>query len=101
MSDYRKLLRTPCWSCVIDIVGWREPTETDWPQGGWINVGLISNHHFARFRSWRAKLRRIAYALRGETCPFLEFYSHEDVAAFVAALQEAADTVLPSAERPA
>jgi len=101
MSDYRKLLTTPCWTCVIDIVGWRDPKETEWPQRGWINIGLISNHDFAHFGSWRGKLRRIAHVLHGETYPFLEFYCREDVTAFVAALQEAANTVLPSAERQA
>jgi hypothetical protein len=99
MSDFRKLLATRCWSCVIDIVGWRDPNETEWPQQGWINIGLISNHDFAQFGSWRGKLRRIAHALRGETYRFLEFHCREDVAAFVAAIREAADTVLPSAER--
>ncbi len=91
------MLTTPCWSCVIDAVGWRDPKETEWPQRGWINVGLISNHDFADFRSWRGKLRRVAQVLRGETYPFLEFYCRKDVAAFVAALEEIADTVLPSA----
>ena len=99
MSDYRKLLATRCWSCVIDIVGWRDPKESQWPERGWINIGLISNHDFAHFRSWRGKLRRIAHALHGETYPFLEFYCREDVAAFTEALHEAADRVLHSPER--
>ena len=41
------------------------------------------------------KLRRMAQVLHGETYPFLGFYCREDVATFVAALQEAAGTVLP------
>lgn len=95
MSDYRKLLTTPCWSCVIDLVGWREPENSDWPQRGWINLGLISNHDFQDFKGWRGKFRRIWAALHGETHPFLEFYRREDIDAFTAALQEAADVVLP------
>jgi hypothetical protein len=101
VSDYRKLLATRCWSCVIDVIGWGDPNETEWPQRGWINIGLISNHEFAHVGSWRGKLRRIAQGLHGETYPFLEFYCRQDVATFVAALQEAADTVLASPERPA
>jgi hypothetical protein len=99
MSDYRKLLTTPCWSCIIDVVGWRDPNETEWPQRGWINIGLISNHDFVDFGSWRGKIRRIARVLHGETYPFLEFHTSQDVAAFLAAVQEAADTVLPPGER--
>jgi hypothetical protein len=72
VSDYRKLLTTPCWSCVIDVTGWREPENSDWPQRGWINVGLISNHDFLDFRSWRGKVRRIWAVLHSETYPFLE-----------------------------
>ena len=96
MSDYRKLLTTPCWSCVIDVVGWREPKNPDWPQQGWINLGLISNHDFHDFKNWRGKFRRILSVLHGEMYPFLEFYRREDVDAFTTALQEAADFVLPS-----
>ncbi|MDQ6878586.1 MAG: hypothetical protein M3082_13030 [Candidatus Dormibacteraeota bacterium] len=29
------------------VVYWRDPNETEWPQRGWINIGLISNHDFA------------------------------------------------------
>jgi hypothetical protein len=96
MSDYRKLLTTPCWSCVIDVVGWREPDNTGWPQRGCINIGLISNHDFQQFNSWRGKVRRILAVLRGETYPFLEFNCREDVDAFSVALREAADAVFPS-----
>jgi hypothetical protein len=96
MSDYRKLLTTPCWSCVIDVVGWRDPENPEWPQHGWINVGLISNHDFQQFNSWRGRFRRILSVLRGETRPFLEFYCREDVDAFAAALKESADAVLLS-----
>ena len=53
MSDYRKLLTTPCWSCVIDVTGWRESENSERPQCGWINIGLISNHDFQYFNSWR------------------------------------------------
>jgi hypothetical protein len=74
MSDYRKLLTTPCPSCVIDVVGWREP----------------------QFNTWRSKFRRILAVWHGETYPFLEFYRREDVDAFSMALREAADAVLPS-----
>ena len=96
MSEYRKLLTTPCWSCVIDVVGWREPDNTEWPQHGWINIGLISNHDFQQFNRWRSKFRRILAVLHGETYPFLEFYCREDVDAFSMTLREAADAVLPS-----
>ena len=96
MSEYRKLLTTPCWSCVIDVAGWREAENPDWPQLGWINFGLISNHGFQDFKSWRGKFRRILAVLHGETYPFVEFYRREDVDAFTAALQEAADAVVPS-----
>jgi hypothetical protein len=96
VSHYRKLLTTACWSCVIDVTGWREPDNTNWPECGWINLGLISNHDFRDFQSWRGKVRRILAVLRGETYPFLEFYCREDVDALTAALQEAADAVLPS-----
>jgi hypothetical protein len=96
MSDYRKLLTTPAWCCAIDVVGWREDEEPDWPQHGWINVGLISTHYFQDHVSWRSKLRRVWSAFRGKTCTFLEFYCREDVDAFTAALQEAADAVLPA-----
>lgn len=95
MSDYRKLLTTPCWSSVIDVIGWREPENTEWPQQGWINIGLISNDDFQQFNSWRGKFRRILAVLYGETYPFLEFYSREDVDAFMVALREAANAVLP------
>jgi hypothetical protein len=94
MSDYRKLLTTACWSCVIDVVGWREPENAN-GHSGWINVGLISND-FQHFNGWRGKFRRILNTLRGETYPFLEFLCREDVDAFAAALREAADAVLPS-----
>jgi hypothetical protein len=96
MSDYRKLLTTPCRSCVIDVVGWREPENTEWPQRGWINIGLISNHDLQQFNTWRSKFRRILAVWHGETYPFLEFYCREDVDAFSMALREAADAVLPS-----
>ena len=96
MSDYRKLLTTPCWSCVMDVVGWREPANNEWPQRGWINIGLISNHDFQQLRSWRGKFRRILAVLHGETYPFVEFHCRKDVDAFTVALREGADAVLPS-----
>lgn len=64
------------------MTGWARP-RTEWPQRGWINIGLISNHDFVDFGSWRGKLRRIAQVLHAETYPFLEFYCREDVAAVV------------------
>ncbi len=65
-------------------------------QHGWINIGLISNHDFQQFNTWRSKFRRIQAVLHGETYPFLELSCREDVDAFSLALREAADAVLPS-----
>jgi hypothetical protein len=96
VSDYRKILATPCWDCVIDVVGWRDSKDPSWPELGWVNIGLISNHHFAENMSWRAKLRRIRSVLRGESCSFLEFFRREDLDEFTKALQDAADVVLPT-----
>lgn len=72
-------------------VKWRQPENTEWPQRGWINIGLISKHDFQQFNSRRSNFGRIRAVLHGETGPLLEFCCREDVDAFTAALQEAAN----------
>ena len=94
MSDYRKLLETPCSDCVIDVIGWKSFDE-DRPEAGDVNVGLISGHDYRRFKSWRGKLERIAQTLKGDSYPALFFYQREDLEAFVDALREAADVAFP------
>lgn len=70
MFDYRKLLETPCSSCIIDVVGWK-PLDANWPQAGEINIELISGYDYCRFKTWRGKLERIGQVLKGESHPVL------------------------------
>jgi len=94
VDHYRKLLETPCWDCVIDVVAW--PAKySDRPDSGDINVGLISGHDYHNFKSWRGKLERIRQVLKGESYPALFFYFRDDLDGFITSLQEAAEVAFP------
>jgi len=97
MFDYRKLLETPCSDCIIDAVAWKS-FDPDSPQAGEINIGLISGYDYHRFKTWRGKLERLGKIVKGESYPALFFYQREDVGAFIATLQLAAEVAFPNRE---
>jgi hypothetical protein len=98
-SDFRRLLPTRCQECVVDIVAWRDTTNVaEWPQGGWVNVGMISSHEHRFFDSWRGKLYRLGLVLKGESYPWLQFFDREDAERFATALGEAVDVAFPKAD---
>lgn len=86
MSSYRKLLPTPCHGCIVDVTAYDDPD----PRLAEVVVGLISTHDAVHWQSWRGRLQRVRLALRGESYPALFWYSRADLAAFQAALEEAA-----------
>ena len=94
IGDFRRLISTPCVDCVIDVIAWRGEQITG-HRDGWVNIGLFSHHTFADFQSWRSKLRRIPLALKGQSCPFLEFLDRDSAEQFLAALTEAVDVAFP------
>ncbi len=84
---------------MIDIKGWRDSAEEDWPQRGWVNIGLTSNHDFAYSGAGVASCSGSPRLSTGGTYPFLEFYCREDVEAFTGALRDATDMVLDAPKR--
>lgn len=98
-SDFRRLLPTHCQECVLDIVVWRDETNVaEWPQGGWVNVGMISNHEHRFFHSWRGRLYRLGLVMKGDSYPWLQFFNREDAEGCAAGLGDAADVAFPKAE---
>ncbi len=98
IGDFRRLLPTACRECVVDIVAWRdEASGQEWPECGWVNVGLISNHDIAYFKSWRGKLHRLCLVLKGESYPWLDFVDRVQAEAFVSAVREAIEVAFPHA----
>lgn len=96
ISDFRRLLPTPCQECVVDIVAWRDEAEIQgWPARGWISVGLISSHDIAYFRSWRGKVHRLRLMLKGESYPWLEFYDRAAAEEFIVTFGQAIDVAFP------
>jgi hypothetical protein len=95
-SDYRKLLPTPCFECVIDIVGWKDfDPDGSW-QHGWINIGVHSNHVATWRQSLGPRIARAWAALRNEDPGgYLDFHSRGDVDKFIASLREACDASFP------
>ena len=95
-ADYRKLLPTPCYECVIDIVGWREfDADGIWADGS-INIGLRSNHIAIWRHSLRQRISRAWESLRGvDPEGYLDFHSRTDLNQFVGCLREAADLIFP------
>jgi hypothetical protein len=88
--DYRKLLATPCFECVIDIVGWKDfDPDGSWTHG-WINIGVHSNHVAIWRQSLRQRIARAWATLRNEDPErYLDFYSRADVDEFKAACARA------------
>ena len=97
-SDYRRLIPTECLECVIDVIGWRDDTDPDWPEGGWVNVGLLSVHVALSERSWGGRIRRAWGILRGDSQGCLEFYSRETMEAFIEAMNQALEVSFPRLE---
>jgi hypothetical protein len=95
-SDYRKLLATPCFECVIDIVGWKDfDPDGPWTRG-WINIGVHSNHVAIWRQSLRQRIARASAALRNEDPEgYLDFRSRADVDEFIACLRDARDVSFP------
>lgn len=95
-SDYRKLLPTACFECVVDIVGWTD-LEAGGPYGS-VNVGVHSTHLALWRRSFRQRIARALTAVRADDPEgYLDFRSREEIDLFIEALREARDVAFPSA----
>ena len=97
-ADYRKLLETPRFDSVIDVVAWEDALSSLDPDAdywGEVNVGVIESGLAAHYNSWRTRLWRAWEALHGRAWPFLEFCTPTDLEDFVKTLQEAAAVAFP------
>jgi hypothetical protein len=93
-NEARRFVETATTCCVIDIHGWRDMLD---PPGDTLFINLLSTHVSRWPASWRARLAQAWKALQGKPYPFIEFYSREQAAEFIGAVNEVADTVWPEA----
>jgi hypothetical protein len=95
-SDYRKLLPTPCFECVVDIIAWKEFAADGTWQQGWINIGTHSNHVAIWRHSIHQRIVRAWAALRNVDAEgYLDFYNRADVEEFIVSVREAEEACFP------
>lgn len=92
-------LETFCPNCVLRVTGDSDEGGAD-GSGRWrqpyVEIHLFSAHRCIDANDPQTKVRRVVAALRTEPLPWLEFYSAEEVNAFMATLARARDTAFPA-----
>ncbi len=88
-------VETFCSNCVLRVTAGPNLEGAD-GEGNWqcpyVEVQLFSVHRCLAANTPQRKLDRVIAALRTEPLPWLEFYTREELDAFIASLERARDT---------